>query len=175
MKERVSILLEQEAIALRVKEIAKEISNDFSSESLVCICVLKGAFIFMADLIKQISIPVRIDYLVASSYSKQTESSGNVEIKLDIDTEINEKNVLLIEDIVDTGQTIEAISNILLQRNPKTLRTCVLVNRPDRRKKSIQLDYVGFTIPNKFLVGYGLDYAEKYRNLPFIGKITGID
>jgi hypoxanthine phosphoribosyltransferase len=174
MEKKVSLLIEQDVISARIKEMAEMITKDFIDEHLLCVCVLKGAFIFMADLIKHINLPLNVDYVVASSYREHTTPSDNIKIELDLSTDIAGKNILLVEDIVDTGQTIKKLCGILEQRNPKKIKICTLVDRPDRRKITVHLDYVGFTISNKFVVGYGLDFAERYRNLPFLGVLSDV-
>lgn len=171
MANNITLLIDQDTIESRIKEIAAEVSNDFSGESILCVCVLKGAFIFMADLLKHISVPTGISYMAVSSYNDQTKSSGDIKLELDLATNVEGRNVLLIEDIVDSGQTIKKLCDLLQKRNPKIIKVCTMVDRPDRRMIPVQLDYIGFTIPDKFLVGYGLDYAGQYRNLPYIGAL----
>jgi len=169
MEHRISVVLNESDIASRVKEIAKEISVDFFGENLLCICVLKGGFVFMADLMKHINIPTGIGYMAVSSYKNKTKSSGDIRIILDLDIDITDKNIMLIDTVVDTGQTINNLYGVIKGKNPKSIRVCALIDKSDRREVPVQLDYVGFSISNGFLVGYGLDYAERYRNLPFVG------
>lgn len=166
-----SVLISEEEIEKRINELAKEISQDYQGQSIHTVSVLKGATIFSSDLIRKLEIPVTIDFIGVSSYGQSTESSGIVRIIKDLDETVEEKHVLLIEDIVDTGLTLKYIQELLMSRKPKSLKTCVLLNKPDRRKVEVKVDYVGFTIPNEFVVGYGLDFDGKLRNLPFIGII----
>jgi hypoxanthine phosphoribosyltransferase len=164
--EHLRVLLRRSAIQKRVREIGRAISRDFRGERVHLIGVLKGASIFLADLIRQIHLEVSLDFMAVSSYGKGSLSSGEVRLTKDLDTSIEGLNVLLVEDILDTGLTLSYLLRILQQRKPKALRMVALLDKPDRRLiKDIQADYVGFEIPNEFVVGYGLDYAERYRNL----------
>lgn len=160
------VLLSEEQIKERVKELGNEISRDFVGEELLVVGVLKGAFVFLADLIRHIDLPLQVDFIDLSSYGLTTESSGEVRIMKDLEQPIEGKNVLIVEDIVDTGYTLKYIKEIMLRRNPRSLRICTFLDKPDRRKVPIVSDYNGFTIPDHFVVGYGLDYAEQYRHLP---------
>lgn len=163
------ILLDEEKIKKRVKELAKEISEKYKDETVMFLGILKGSLIFMADLMREMEIDVTIDFMAVSSYGASTKSSGIVRILKDLDTDIEGKNVIIIEDIIDTGTTLKYLYEYLESRGPKDLRICCLLNKPQRRKVEIFPDYTGFTIPDAFVVGYGLDYAQKYRNLPYIG------
>jgi hypoxanthine phosphoribosyltransferase len=165
------ILVTAQSIQARTRELGRQISQDYAGQGLLLVCVLKGAIAFLADLMRQITIPHEIDFMAISSYGASTESSGVVRILKDLDTNIQGRNVLIVEDIVDTGRTLNYISQNLRTRNPKSLRICTLLNKPSRREIDIPLDYVGFEIPNKFVIGYGLDFAEIYRSLPFIGVL----
>jgi len=165
------ILITRESIQARTRALGRQISQDYAGKDLLLVCVLKGAIAFLADLMRQITIPHEIDFMAISSYGASTESSGIVRILKDLDTNIEGRNVLIVEDIVDTGRTLKYISENLRTRRPKSLRICTLLNKPARREIDIPLDYVGFEIPNKFVIGYGLDFAEIYRSLPYIGVL----
>jgi len=165
------ILITEEELQARVAELGKAISNDYRGKDLLLVCILRGAVVFLSDLMRHITIPHEIDFMAVSSYGAATETSGIVRILKDLETSIEGRNVLIVEDIVDTGLTLNYIISNLKTRRPASLRTCVLLNKSERRLVDVPLDYVGFDIPNKFVVGYGLDYGEKYRNLPFIGVL----
>jgi len=160
------ILVTREQIAQRVKELGQKISEDYKGKELVLIGVLKGAFIFLADLIREITIPVDMDFIAVSSYADGTKTSGVVRIIKDMDISISVKHVLIVEDIVDTGLTLNHLKELFSTRNPKSLKICAIFDKPSRRLVPIEIDYKGIEIPNKFVIGYGLDYAGKYRNLP---------
>lgn len=166
-----SILIDEDKLAKRIKEIGQEISEDFAGEEIMLVGILKGASVFMSDLIRQISLPVYIDYMVVSSYGNSAETSGVVRIIKDLEDNIDEKNIIIVEDIIDTGLTLSYLKQNLLSRNPKTLKICTLLDKPARREKEIDIDYRGFEVPDEFIIGYGIDYAEKYRNLPFVGLL----
>ena len=163
------ILITSEAIRERTAELGAEISRDYAGTDVLLVCVLKGAMVFMADLIRHITIPVCIDTIAVSSYGAATVSSGVVRIVKDLDAPVADKHVLVVEDIVDSGLTLSYLRNYLFNRKPASVRICTLLDKPERREVSITPDYCGFVIPNHFVVGYGLDYQERYRNLPFIG------
>lgn len=163
------LLLSADQIAARVKEIGEQISADYAGEEILMIGVLRGAVIFMSDLARSISIPVAIDFMAVSSYGASTTSSGIVRILKDLDEEVAGRHLLVVEDIIDSGLTLNYLLDNLHSRKPASIRLVTLLNKPERRKKEVHVDYNGFTIPDHFVVGYGLDYAEKYRNLPFIG------
>ncbi len=163
------ILITSEAIRERTAELGAEISRDYAGKDVLLVCVLKGAMVFMADLIRHITIPVCIDTIAVSSYGAATVSSGVVRIVKDLDAPVADKHVLVVEDIVDSGLTLSYLRNYLFNRKPASVRICTLLDKPERREVSITPDYCGFVIPNHFVVGYGLDYQERYRNLPFIG------
>jgi hypoxanthine phosphoribosyltransferase len=164
--ERVKLLLPRNKIQKRIREMAKAIRADFPSEPLLLLGVLKGAVLFLADLARQIPGEVTFDFIAVSSYGKDSRSSGQVKLNKDIDSSIEGKTVIVIEDILDTGLTLRYLLRILQQRKPKNLRVAVLLDKVERRLTDVHADYVGFPIPNEFVVGYGLDYAERYRNLP---------
>src|SRR5437870_1540919 len=164
------ILLSEAQIQKRVAELASEIRRDFPDD-LHLVAVLKGAFMFLSDLVRQMEGQVSLDFMALSSYAKGTTSSGEVRLLKDLDTTLDGKHVVIIEDIVDTGLTLTYLQDILRARNPKTLRTACLLSKPSRRQVDVKVEYVGFTIPDRFVVGYGLDYAEQYRNLPHIAVL----
>lgn len=163
------VLIEEEEIKKRVSELGKIISQKYKGQELLLACVLKGAFIFLADLMRAIDIHVTIDFIACSSYGSSTESSGVVRILKDLDNPIEGLNVILVEDIVDTGLTLNYILSLLKERSPKSLEVCALLEKPERRKVPIPINYLGFSIPNEFVVGYGLDFNDHFRNFPFIG------
>jgi hypoxanthine phosphoribosyltransferase len=161
--------ISSEDIAKKVKELGAQITKDFAGEELVVVGVLNGSFLFMADLVREIKVPVYVEFMKASSYGDGTESTGKVDIQLDIKQDISGKNVLVVEDIVDTGLTISGVMNDFTARNPKSLKVCSLLFKPARLKNDVKIDYLAFEIEDKFVIGYGLDYAGKYRELPYIG------
>ncbi|BAL80990.1 hypoxanthine phosphoribosyltransferase [Caldisericum exile] len=163
------ILVSQEEIKKRVKELGEEISRDYKDKFPLFVCILRGAFVFLADLVREVHVPISVDFMAISSYGGKTESSGQVKILKDLDTPIEDRHVLIVEDIVDTGLTMDAVTRLLKTRKPKSIKICTLLDKVDRRIINIKVDYYGFRIPNSFVVGYGLDYEEKYRNLPYIG------
>lgn len=163
---KVEVLFHRQQIKDKVAEIGQQITKDFSGQELLVVGILKGAFIFMADLVREIKIPVEMDFMDVSSYGLSTTSSGEVRIIKDLEYSIQNRNVLIVEDIIDTGLTLKYITEILQKRNPKNLRIASLLDKPSRRKTDICPDYVGFVIPDRFVVGYGLDYGEQYRNYP---------
>jgi hypoxanthine phosphoribosyltransferase len=167
----VTTLLSAEQITRRVHELAAAISRDYAERKLVLVCVLKGSFVFAADLARGINIPVRIEFLGVRSYGEGTSSSGVVQITHDLSRPIAGEDVLVVEDIVDTGLTIAHLLELLSTRKPSSIRVCTLLHKPARSRVEVPIDYLGFTIEDKFVVGYGLDWAERYRNLPFIGIV----
>ena len=171
MSERIRELISEKDIAKRIKELGAQISEDYQGESVFMLCVLKGGVYFTTELSKRMSVPVSLDFMAVSSYGMETESSGVVKIIKDLDESIEGKNVLVVEDIIDSGRTLSLLLENLRQRKPKTLKLCTLLNKPARRVTDIQVDYVGYEIPDEFVVGYGMDYAQKYRNLPYIGVV----
>ena len=170
MKEKVEVLISEEEISKRILEIAGRINVDYKGKDLILICVLKGGVMFMCDLAKRLDLNVRLDFMSVSSYGSQTKSSGVVKIIKDLDDSIDGKNVLVVEDIIDSGNTLSYLMDILKKRGPKSIKLCTLLDKPSRReKKDVFVDYVCFEIEDKFVVGYGLDYDQRYRNLPYIG------
>ncbi|MEF9991031.1 MAG: hypoxanthine phosphoribosyltransferase [Romboutsia sp.] len=165
------VMISEEQLQEKVSELAKQIERDFAGEELLVVGILKGASVFVADLIRKINLDVNIDFMSVSSYGNSTESSGAVKILKDLDVNIEGKNVLIVEDIIDSGLTLSNLVETLNVRNPKSLKLCTLLDKPQRRRVDIHVDYVGFVIEDKFIVGYGIDYAEKYRNLPYIGVV----
>lgn len=165
------ILITEDKIKARIKELGILISEDYKEKFPLLICILRGAFLFLADLVKETKIPLSIDFMAISTYAGKTESSGEVKILKDLDTSIEGRHVLIIEDIVDTGLTMDSVTRLLKTRKPKSLKICTLLDKVERRRIKVNIDYFGFKIPNKFVVGYGLDYEEKYRNLPYIGVL----
>lgn len=166
-----NILIEEVELKSIVERLGKQITEDFTGESLVLVGILKGSVIFMADLMRAIDLPCTVDFMAVSSYGNGTESTGRVKINKDLDNGIEGKNVLIIEDILDSGKTLYYLREVLSARNPASIKICTLFDKPERREMDIYADYVGTSVPNEFIVGYGLDYSEKYRNLPFIGVL----
>ena len=167
-----NVLLDAATIQARVGELAREIEADYPrGEEIHLVCVLKGGFIFMSDLVRYMSTRVSLDFIAVSSYGAGTKSSGEVRFQKDLDTSLEDRHVIVVEDIVDTGLTLKYLQEILRSRAPKTFRTACLLSKPSRRKVEVPVEYIGFTIEDKFVVGYGLDYAEKYRNLPYIAVL----
>ena len=163
------VLLSEEQLRQRVRELGEEISKEYAGKEILMIGVLRGAVMFMADLARAITVPVMIDFMAVSSYGTSTSSSGIVRILKDLDEEVAGKHVLIVEDIIDSGLTLSYLVDNIKSRQPASVRICTLLNKPERRKVDLEVNYNGFTVPDEFVVGYGLDYAEKYRNLPFIG------
>jgi hypoxanthine phosphoribosyltransferase len=163
------ILITREEISKRIGELGQQISRDYAGKDLMLIGVLKGSVPFMADLLREISIHCTMDFMAVSSYGVSTQSSGVVRILKDLDSNIENKNILIVEDIIDTGYTLKYLMENLRSRKPEDISICCLLDKPDRRKVKLDIGYVGFKIPDAFVIGYGLDYAERYRNLPFIG------
>jgi len=169
------VLCSEEDIKLRLSELGKEIAEDYKDKNLYIISLLKGSFIFTADLVREINIPVKINFMTTSSYGHSEETSGNVEIVTDIDEDLTEYDILIVDDITDSGLTMKFVKDHLISRNAKSVKCCVLLDKPDRRQVEIQPDYVGFTIPDKFVVGYGLNYGDYYRNIPYVFVVTEKD
>lgn len=167
------VVFDEETIRMRVGELGKKISSDYGDvpEEVFCIGILKGAAIFYTDLVRQISLPVRFDFMIASSYGNATESSGTVRILKDLDFDIKGKHVILVEDIIDSGTTMHYLLDYIRLRKAASVKLCAFLNKPSRRTVEVPIDYCGYDVPDEFLVGYGLDYAEKYRNLPYIGVL----
>lgn len=163
------ILFTEEELAARVRELGARITRDYAGKDLVVASVLRGSYIFMADLTRAIELPVTVDFMAVSSYGAGTVSSGQVEIKKDLSDSIEGKDLLIVEDILDSGNTLYYLTDVLDARKPASIRICTLLDKPERRTRPIRADYSGFSIPDAFVVGYGLDYNERYRNLPYIG------
>lgn len=163
------VLFSEEELDKRVSEIAAEINRDYAGKNLILVSVLRGSFVFMADLVRKIELPCLIDFMSVSSYGKGSTSSGQVQITKDLSEDISGMDVIVVEDILDSGNTLSYLLRLLEQRHPASIRLCTLLDKPERRVKPVEVHYSGFTIPDAFVVGYGLDYAEKYRNLPYIG------
>jgi hypoxanthine phosphoribosyltransferase len=171
MSERIVTMLKDTEIAARVKELGAQITKDFRSRNLVLVVVLKGSFLFAADLCRAIDLPLRIDFLGVRSYGEGTETSGVVQITQDLSRPIAGEDVLIVEDIVDTGLTIAHLMDLFRTRQPRSVQVCALLHKPARARVEVKIDYLGFTIEDRFVVGYGLDFAERHRNLPFIGVV----
>ena len=172
MAERVNVLLSEEEVDAKIKAIGEQISKDYAGKQVHLVCVLKGGSFFMCELAKRITVPVSLDFMSVSSYGSETKSSGVVKIVKDLDEPIKGKNVLVVEDIVDSGRTLSYLMEMLKDRGPESLRLCTLLDKPERRVVDVHVDYTGFQIPDEFVVGYGLDYDQRYRNLPYIGVIS---
>ena len=171
MAERIEVLLSEEEVDARIKALAEQISKDYEGKEVHLICVLKGSVFFICELAKRITVPVTLDFMSVSSYGMDTKSSGVVRIVKELDESIKGRDVIVIEDIVDSGNTLSYLLEMLSDRKPESLRLCTLLDKPERRRKPVKVDYVGFQIPDEFVVGYGLDYAQKYRNLPYVGVV----
>lgn len=172
MAESVRVLLSEEEVNHRINEVAEMINKDYEGKEIHLICILKGGVFFTCELAKRLTVPVSLDFMSVSSYGDDTKSSGVVRIIKDLDEAIQDKEVLIVEDIIDSGRTLSYLIEVLKQRGPKNIRLCTLLDKPERRvKKQVKVDYTCFSIPDEFVVGYGLDYAQKYRNLPYIGVV----
>lgn len=175
MAETVRVLVSEQDVDARIEELGKKISEDYAGKQVHFICILKGSVFFMCELAKRITVPVTMDFMSVSSYGDGTKSSGIVKIAKDLDETLEGKDVIIVEDIIDSGRTLYYLMDVLQQRKPKSMRLCTLLDKPERRVKDVKVDYVGFNIPDEFVVGYGLDYAQKYRNLPYIGVVEGVE
>lgn len=171
MKEKVKVLIPETEVNKRISELGRQITQDYAGKKIHMICVLKGGVFFMCELAKRIDGPVSLDFMSVSSYGNGTTSSGAVRIVKDLDEPIEGEDVLIVEDIIDSGNTLHYLIEILHKRQPKSIRICTLLDKPERRVAKVDVDYSGFNIPDEFVVGYGLDYAQRYRNLPFIGVV----
>lgn len=171
MAERIRVLLSEEEVNERIRQIGEQISKDYEGRQVHLICVLKGGSFFMCELAKRITVPVSLDFMSVSSYGSGTKSSGVVKIVKDLDEPLDGKDVIVVEDIVDSGRTLSYLLEILGKRNPKSLALCTMLDKPERRVVDVKVDYTGFNIPDEFVVGYGLDYDQRYRNLPYIGVV----
>ena len=172
MAEHVRVLKSEEVVDARIQEIGEQISKDYAGKQIHMICVLKGGAFFMCELAKRITVPVSLDFMSVSSYGSDTKSSGVVKIVKDLDESIQGKDVLVVEDIIDSGRTLSYLLEMLRDRKPNSLKLCTLLDKPSRRVTEVDVDYTGFQIPDEFVVGYGLDYDQRYRNLPYIGVIS---
>lgn len=172
MAEKVRVLLSEEEVNNRINEVADMINKDYEGKEVHLICILKGGVFFTCELAKRLSVPVTMDFMSVSSYGDDTKSSGVVRILKDLDEPLQGKDVLIVEDIIDSGRTLSYLIEVLKQRGPKSIKLCTLLDKPERRvKKQVKVDYTCFSIPDEFVVGYGLDYAQRYRNLPYIGVV----
>ena len=172
MAEIINELISEKEIDRKVRELGRQISMDYAGKEVVLIGILKGACFFMCDLAKRIEVPVCIDFMSVSSYGKSTESSGIVRIIKDVDDPVEGKHVIIVEDIVDSGRTLHNLTELFKERNAASIRTCTLLDKPDRRVVDLKVDYTGFIIPDRFVVGYGMDYDQRYRTLPYIGHVS---
>ena len=170
MAESIKVLVPEEEVDARIRALGEQISKDYEGKQIHLICVLKGGVFFMCELAKRITVPVSMDFMCVGSYGDGTKSSGVVRIAKDLDESIEGKDVLIVEDIIDSGNTLYYLMDVL-----QSLHLCTLLDKPDRRVKDVKVDYTGFEIPDEFVVGYGLDYAQKYRNLPYIGVVEGVE
>ena len=172
MADKIRVLLSEDEVNKRISEVAAQISRDYQGKEIHLICILKGGVFFTCELAKRLELPVTLDFMSVSSYGNDTKSSGVVRIVKDLDEPLAGKDVLIVEDIIDSGRTLSYLIEVLKQRGPESIRLCTLLDKPERRvKKQVTVDYTCFTIPDEFVVGYGLDYAQKYRNLPYIGVV----
>lgn len=171
MAERVRVMYSEEEVNVKIRELGKKISEDYAGKQVHLVCVLKGGSFFMCELAKRITIPVSLDFMSVSSYGGDTKSSGVVKLVKDLDEPLEGKEVIVVEDIVDSGRTLSYLLDLLSQRGPKSLALCTLLDKPDRRVTDVKVNYTGFCIPDEFVVGYGLDYNQLYRNLPYIGVV----
>ena len=173
MKYHIDVLIEEKRIYTRVAELGAEISRDYAgADDVILVGLLRGSTIFLADLARKIDLEAKIDFMVVSSYGNSMESSREVRINKDLEEDISGKNIIIVEDIIDTGYTLEKVKDYLLLKKPASLKICTLLDKPERREASVDVDYVGFSIPDVFVIGYGIDYAQKHRNLPYIGKVV---
>ena len=171
MKDKLRVLISEEEVSRRIREMAGQISRDYEGKELRIVCVLKGGVFFMCELAKHITVPVTFDFMAVSSYGNGHESSGALQIVKDLDESVEGKDILVVEDIVDSGNTLSRLLMLLKERNPKSLRLCTLLAKPERRETEVPVDYTGFLVPNLFVVGYGMDDAQYYRNLPYIAVV----
>ncbi|WP_116475721.1 hypoxanthine phosphoribosyltransferase [Zobellella maritima] len=176
MKHRVDVLIGTDEVNARTQALGEQINTHYQGvDEVVMVGLLRGSCIFMADLCRQLTVPVRLDFMTASSYGSSMESNRDVRILKDLDDDIQGKHVLIVEDIIDTGNTLSKVKEILSLRGPASLTICTLLDKPERREAEVPVDWVGFTIPDEFVVGYGIDYAQRYRNLPYIGKVIPLE
>lgn len=175
MSETVRVMIPEEDVTKRIEEMGRQISEDYAGKQVHLICILKGGVFFACELAKQITVPVSIDFMSVGSYGDGTSSSGIVKIAKDLDETLEGKEVLVVEDIIDSGRTLSYLLEVLRKREPKSMRLCTLLDKPSRRVREVEVDYIGYKIPDEFVVGYGLDYKQKYRNLPYIGVVEGVE
>lgn len=175
MEETIKVLINEEDVNKRIQDIGSQISRDYEGKEVHLICVLKGGAFFMCELAKRITIPVSLDFMSVSSYGGGTSSSGIIKIVKDLDETLEGKEVIVVEDIIDSGRTLFYLLEVLEKRKPKSMSVCTLLDKPERRVRDVNVNYVGFEIPDEFVVGFGLDYAQKYRNLPYIGIVEGVE
>ena len=175
MAEKIRVLIPEEEVDKRIEELGRKISEDYAGKSVHLICILKGSVFFMCELAKRITVPVSMDFMSVGSYGDGTSSSGIVRISKDLDETLEGKDVIIVEDIIDSGRTLFYLVDVLEQRKPNSITLCTLLDKPGRRVKEMKVEYIGFSIPDEFVVGYGLDYAQKYRNLPYIGVVEGVE
>lgn len=172
MAENIEVMLSEEEVDRKISELGARISKDYEGKEVFLICILKGASFFACELAKRITVPVSIDFMKVSSYGSGTASTGEIKIINDLSDSIEGKDVIIVEDIIDSGNTLDRLPRVLKERNPASIRLCTLLDKPSRREVEVFVDYVGFEIPDKFVIGYGLDYDQKYRNLPYIGVVN---
>ena len=175
MAEKIKVLVSEEEVDARIEELGKKISEDYAGKQVHLICILKGGVFFMCELAKRITVPVSMDFMSVSSYGDGMKSSGIVKIAKDLDETLEGKDVIIVEYIIDSGRTLYYLMDVLQQRKPNSMKLCTLLDKPERRVVDVKVDYIGFNIPDEFVVGYGLDYAQKYRNLPYIGVVEGVE
>ena len=175
MAETIKVMISEEDVDKRIEELGRQISEDYAGKTVHLLCILKGSVFFMCELAKRITVPVSMDFMSVGSYGDGTSSSGIVRIGKDLDEALEGKDVIVVEDIIDSGRTLYYLLDVLQQRKPKSMTLCTLLDKPERRVRDVKVDYVGFAIPDEFVVGYGLDYAQKYRNLPYIGVVEGVE
>lgn len=175
MRENIRILISEADVDKKIEEMGKQISRDYEGKTVHLVCVLKGGAFFMCELAKRITVPVSMDFMAVSSYGSGTESSGNIKMIKDLDESIEGRDVVVVEDIIDSGRTLDKLLELLGTRKPNSIKVCTLLDKPDRRVVDVKVDYTCFNIPDEFVVGYGLDYDQKYRNLPYIGVVEFVD
>lgn len=171
MAEKIKVMISESEIDARVRALAEQIDRDYEGKTVHLICILKGSVLFMSELAKRITVPVTMDFMSVSSYGDGTTSSGFIKIKKELDESVEGRDVIIVEDIIDSGRTLSRLLEVLKERKPESIRLCTLLDKPDRREYDVKVDYVGFVIPDEFVVGYGLDYAQRYRNLPYVGVV----
>lgn len=175
MAEKIRVMISEDEVDAKIQELGKKISEDFAGQEVHLICILKGSIFFVCELAKRITLPVTLDFMQVSSYGAETKSSGVVRLSKDLDEPLQGKNVIIVEDIIDSGRTLNHLVKLLDQRHPKSMTICTLLDKPSRRVVEVEVKYTGFQIPDEFVVGYGLDYDQRYRNLPYIGIIEFVD